>query len=79
MPSLREHSRQEYLTKRELQQIELLRKEIAEKQETLASFDMEEAARARRQFEEQYPKEEAKMQELQSQVRSPPRRIFCYV
>ncbi|KAI0822326.1 P-loop containing nucleoside triphosphate hydrolase protein [Trametes gibbosa] len=30
MPSLREHSRQEYLTKRELQQIELLRKEIAD-------------------------------------------------
>lgn len=30
MPSLRQHSRQEYLTKRELQQIELLRKEIAD-------------------------------------------------
>ncbi|CDO71497.1 hypothetical protein BN946_scf184909.g91 [Trametes cinnabarina] len=30
MPSLRERSRQEYLTKRELQQIELLRKEIAD-------------------------------------------------
>ncbi|OBZ68669.1 Pre-mRNA-splicing factor ATP-dependent RNA helicase-like protein cdc28 [Grifola frondosa] len=30
MPSLREHSRQEYLTKREIQQIELLRKEIAD-------------------------------------------------
>ncbi|KAI0057843.1 hypothetical protein BV25DRAFT_1347912 [Artomyces pyxidatus] len=30
MPSLREHSRQEYLSKRELQQIELLRKEIAD-------------------------------------------------
>ncbi|KAF7291664.1 Pre-mRNA splicing factor [Mycena chlorophos] len=30
MPSLRLHSRQEYLTKRELQQIELLRKEIAD-------------------------------------------------
>ncbi|KAH9080440.1 hypothetical protein EDB83DRAFT_982774 [Lactarius deliciosus] len=30
MPSLREHSRQEYLTKRELQQVELLRKEIAD-------------------------------------------------
>lgn len=28
MPSLREHSRQQYLTKRELQQIELLRQEI---------------------------------------------------
>ncbi|KAG8698317.1 hypothetical protein FRC08_006001 [Ceratobasidium sp. 394] len=30
MPSLRERSRQEYLTKRELQQIELLKKEIAD-------------------------------------------------
>lgn len=30
MPSLRQHSRQEYLTKRELQQIELLRKEITD-------------------------------------------------
>lgn len=30
MPSLRLHSRQEYLTKREIQQIELLRKEIAD-------------------------------------------------
>ncbi|KAI0260198.1 pre-mRNA splicing factor [Gloeopeniophorella convolvens] len=30
MPSLREHSRQEYLTKRELQQVELLRQEIAD-------------------------------------------------
>ena len=29
MPSLREHSRQEYLSKRELQRIELLRREIA--------------------------------------------------
>jgi pre-mRNA-splicing factor ATP-dependent RNA helicase DHX16 len=30
MPSLREHSRQEYLTKRELQQVELLRQEIVD-------------------------------------------------
>ncbi|OCH91869.1 P-loop containing nucleoside triphosphate hydrolase protein [Obba rivulosa] len=30
MPSLREHSRQEYLSKRELQRIELLRREIAD-------------------------------------------------
>ena len=30
LPSLRLHSRQEYLTKREIQQIELLRKEIAD-------------------------------------------------
>ncbi|TDL17719.1 hypothetical protein BD410DRAFT_539042 [Rickenella mellea] len=32
MPSLRERSRQDYLTKRELQQIELLRKEIADEE-----------------------------------------------
>ncbi|KAG6868228.1 hypothetical protein C0993_006004 [Termitomyces sp. T159_Od127] len=30
LPSLRQHSRQEYLTKREIQQIELLRREIAD-------------------------------------------------
>lgn len=30
MPNLREHSRQEYLTKREMQRIELLRREIAD-------------------------------------------------
>jgi pre-mRNA-splicing factor ATP-dependent RNA helicase DHX16 len=30
LPSLRQHSRQEYLTKREIQQIELLRKEIVD-------------------------------------------------
>ena len=30
MPGLREHSRQEYLTKREIQQIELLKREIAD-------------------------------------------------
>ena len=30
MPNLREHSRQEYLTKREMQQIELLKREIAD-------------------------------------------------
>ncbi|KAG9039148.1 Cyclin-dependent kinase catalytic subunit [Tulasnella sp. UAMH 9824] len=33
MPSLRERSRQEYLTKRELQQIELLKMEIADEEE----------------------------------------------
>ena len=32
MPSLREHSRQQYLTKREIQQIELLRREIADEE-----------------------------------------------
>lgn len=33
LPGLREHSRQEYLTKREIQQIELLRKEIQDEEE----------------------------------------------
>ena len=32
MPGLREHSRQEYLTKREIQQIELLKREIADEE-----------------------------------------------
>ena len=32
MPSLREHSRQQYLTKREVQQIELLRREITDEE-----------------------------------------------
>jgi pre-mRNA-splicing factor ATP-dependent RNA helicase DHX16 len=32
LPSLRQHSRQEYLTKREIQQIELLRKEIQDEE-----------------------------------------------
>ena len=32
MPSLREHSRQQYLTKREIQQIELLRREITDEE-----------------------------------------------
>ena len=32
MPSLREHSRQQYLTKREIQQIELLRREIGDEE-----------------------------------------------
>ena len=33
LPSIRQHARQEYLTKRELQQVELLRKEIADEAE----------------------------------------------
>ncbi|GJJ09880.1 hypothetical protein Clacol_004104 [Clathrus columnatus] len=33
LPGLREHSRQEYLTKREIQQIELLKKEILDEEE----------------------------------------------
>lgn len=38
MPSLRERSRQDYLTKRELQQIELLRKEIADDEALFAGM-----------------------------------------
>ncbi|KAH6912777.1 pre-mRNA splicing factor [Coprinopsis sp. MPI-PUGE-AT-0042] len=38
MPSLRLHSRQEYLTKREIQQIELLRKEIADDEALFAGM-----------------------------------------
>ncbi|KAI5896703.1 pre-mRNA splicing factor [Schizophyllum commune H4-8] len=38
LPSLRVHSRQEYLTKREIQQIELLRKEIADDEALFAGM-----------------------------------------
>lgn len=38
LPSLRLHSRQEYLTKREIQQIELLRREIADDQALFAGM-----------------------------------------
>ncbi|KAF4617176.1 hypothetical protein D9613_005884 [Agrocybe pediades] len=38
LPSLRLHSRQEYLTKREIQQIELLRKEIADEEALFAGM-----------------------------------------
>ncbi|KAJ2923133.1 hypothetical protein H1R20_g13965, partial [Candolleomyces eurysporus] len=38
LPSLRIHSRQEYLTKREIQQIELLRKEIADDEALFAGM-----------------------------------------
>jgi pre-mRNA-splicing factor ATP-dependent RNA helicase DHX16 len=40
MPSLRERSRQEYLTKREIQQIELLRKEIADEEALFRGMKM---------------------------------------
>lgn len=40
LPSLRLHSRQEYLTKRELQQIELLRKEIADEEALFSGMKM---------------------------------------
>ncbi|KZT11997.1 pre-mRNA splicing factor [Laetiporus sulphureus 93-53] len=38
MPNLREHSRQEYLTKREMQRIELLRREIADDEALFAGM-----------------------------------------
>ncbi|KZT51012.1 P-loop containing nucleoside triphosphate hydrolase protein [Calocera cornea HHB12733] len=40
MPSLRERSRQEYLTKRELQQIELLRKELADEEALFSGMQL---------------------------------------
>lgn len=46
MPSLRIHSRQEYLTKRELQQIELLRKEIADDEALFSGMKISKRERA---------------------------------
>lgn len=46
MPSLRQHSRQEYLTKREIQQIELLRKEIADDESLFAGMKISKRERA---------------------------------
>ncbi|KAF9075987.1 pre-mRNA splicing factor [Rhodocollybia butyracea] len=46
MPSLRLHSRQEYLTKRELQQIELLRKEIADDEALFSGMKISRRERA---------------------------------
>ncbi|CAA7261426.1 unnamed protein product [Cyclocybe aegerita] len=40
LPSLRLHSRQEYLTKREIQQIELLRKEIADDEALFSGMEI---------------------------------------
>ncbi|KAK7048195.1 pre-mRNA splicing factor [Favolaschia claudopus] len=49
MPSLRQHSRQEYLTKREIQQIELLRKEIADDEVLFSGMKI--SKRERRELE----------------------------
>ncbi|KAJ7163316.1 pre-mRNA splicing factor [Mycena filopes] len=49
MPSLRQHSRQEYLTKREIQQIELLRKEIADDENLFSGMKI--SKRERRDLE----------------------------
>lgn len=46
LPSLREHSRQEYLTKRELQQIELLRKEIQDDENLFRGMKISKRERA---------------------------------
>jgi pre-mRNA-splicing factor ATP-dependent RNA helicase DHX16 len=49
LPSLRQHSRQEYLTKREIQQIELLRKEIED--DEVLFHDMKISKREKRDLE----------------------------
>lgn len=49
LPSLRLHSRQEYLTKREIQQIELLRKEIADDEALFAGMKI--SKREKRELE----------------------------
>lgn len=49
LPSLRIHSRQEYLTKREIQQIELLRKEIADDEALFAGMKI--SKRERKELE----------------------------
>ncbi|KAL4080949.1 pre-mRNA splicing factor [Scleroderma citrinum] len=49
LPSLRLHSRQEYLTKREIQQIELLRKEIADDEALFSGMKI--SKRERRELE----------------------------
>ncbi|CCM01881.1 uncharacterized protein FIBRA_03952 [Fibroporia radiculosa] len=49
MPSLREHSRQEYLSKREIQRIELLRREIADDEALFAGMKI--SKRERRELE----------------------------
>lgn len=46
MPSLRQHSRQEYLTKREIQQIELLRKEIMDDEALFGGMKISKRERA---------------------------------
>ena len=50
MPKLREHSRQEYLSKRELQRIELLRREIADDEALFAGMKL--SKRERRDLEQ---------------------------
>ncbi|KAF8584703.1 hypothetical protein K439DRAFT_1129960 [Ramaria rubella] len=59
MPSLREHSRQEYLSKREIQQIELLRKEIEDDENLF--HGMKVSKRERRDLE--YKKEVLRLAE----------------
>ncbi|PCH40145.1 hypothetical protein WOLCODRAFT_16331 [Wolfiporia cocos MD-104 SS10] len=49
MPSLREHSRQEYLSKREIQRIELLRREIADDEALFSGMKI--SKRERRELE----------------------------
>ena len=64
MPSLREHSRQEYLSKREIQQIELLRKEIAD--DEMLFHGMKISKRERRDLE--YKKEVLRLAEERMKI-----------
>jgi pre-mRNA-splicing factor ATP-dependent RNA helicase DHX16 len=64
MPSLREHSRQEYLTKREIQQIELLRKEIED--DEILFHGMRISKRERRDLE--YKKEVLRLAEARMKI-----------
>jgi pre-mRNA-splicing factor ATP-dependent RNA helicase DHX16 len=64
LPSLRLHSRQEYLTKRELQQIELLRKEIADDEALFSGMKI--SKRERRDLE--HKKEVLKLVEARLKI-----------
>ncbi|KZT40647.1 hypothetical protein SISSUDRAFT_449486 [Sistotremastrum suecicum HHB10207 ss-3] len=64
MPSLRERSRQDYLTKRELQQIELLRKEIADDEALFHGMKI--SKRERRDLE--YKKEVLRLAEARMKI-----------
>ncbi|KAG8884376.1 hypothetical protein FRB97_004385 [Tulasnella sp. 331] len=64
MPSLRERSRQEYLTKRELQQIELLRQEIADDEALFRGMKITK----REQRDLEYKKEVLKLAEARMKI-----------
>ena len=64
MPGLREHSRQEYLSKREIQQIELLRKEIVDDENLFRGMKI--SRRERRDLE--YKKEVLRLAEARLKI-----------